>query len=69
VPDAALTAVALPDVALPDVSLHPVTPSKLRLLVARPHSLVGEQSMSTGVAEEVCIRVRVGYMSCAVPGL
>jgi len=51
--------VPLPDVPLPDVSLPEV----------HPDGLVSEEWTSPRNAEEVYVRVRVGFLSCEFPVL
>ena len=62
VPDVHLPCVPLPDVPLPDVPFPEVT-----LHEARPDGSVCEELTSARVAEEACVWVRVGFLSCKFP--
>jgi len=66
-PDVPLPDVPLPDVPLPDVLLPDVPRTGVPLPDARPDGSVGEEWTSHCVAEEPCICVRVGFLSCVFP--
>jgi hypothetical protein len=66
-PDGPLPDVLLPDVPLPNVPLPDVPLPDVPLPKARPDGLLGEECTSPWVAEEACVWVRVGFLSCEFP--
>jgi len=67
VPDVPLVDVALHDVAPPDVPLPDIPLPDIPLPEARPDGMVDKEWTSPHVAEEVCVWVKVGVLSCEVP--
>jgi len=63
-PDVPLPDVPLPDVPLPHVALPDVPLPDIPLPESRQDGSVGEERPSPRVAEEACVWVRVGFLSC-----
>jgi len=65
--DVPLPDVPLPDVPLPDVSLPDVPLPAVPLPEAHLDGSVGEEWTSPRVADQACVRVSVGFLSCEFP--
>jgi hypothetical protein len=63
-PDLPHLDVLLPDVPLPDVPRTDVPLPDVPLLEGRPDGSLGEELTSSRIAEEACVWVRVGFLSC-----
>jgi len=66
-PDVPLPDVPLPDIPLPDVPLSDFPLPDESLPEARPDGSVGEEWTSHRIAEEACVWVRIGFLSCEFP--
>jgi len=66
-PDVPLQDVHLPDISLPDVPLPDVPLPDVPLPEMLPDGSVGDEWTSPRVAEEACVCVRVGFLSCEFP--